>query len=128
MKNQLSLFIIAALLLFACKEKTKLSIDDNDMIILTYTRDTVEYFDSYTLCKVMIPKLDNKKIIELFESIYDKKIQPGKGERFGHISFYDKATDTLKYEKLIDYDTPDQTAKKLLNLLEKECEDGVIQE
>ncbi len=111
---------------FSCK--TQLVIDKNDIIVITVDNKSIEYFESYTLCRVSTARLSNKKIIPLFKNIYHQKIELGEGSTFANVAVYDQQTDTLKYEKTIDFGTDNKKAQELLMLLEKECEDGVIKE
>jgi len=119
------LFIILA---FFTSCKKEIVIDENDYFHVMVDNYSIEDFDSYTLCRVSCSRLSNKKIIRLFKDIYHQEIELGAGSTFANVSVYDELTDTLKYEKIIDFGTDNKKAKELLNLLEKECEDGVIKE
>lgn len=114
------------LTLFSCKSKPM--IDDDDVFVMSMVNTSIEDFDSYTLCRVSVSKLSNKKIIKLFQEIYSEKLEIADGSNFANIAIYDQTTDTLKYEKDIDFSTDHKKVRELLNLLEKECEDGVIKE
>lgn len=124
----ITLFFHAFVLLtfFSCK--SKLDIDENDVFVMSMVNTSIEDFDSYTLCSVGVSKLSNKKIVKLFQEIYSEKLEIADGSNFANIAIYDQATDTLKYEKDIDFSTDHKKAKELLTLLEKECEDGVFKE
>ena len=112
--------------LISCK--TQPIIDESDIMVMVVDNKSIENFESYTLCRVSTGRLSNKKIIQLFKDIYYQEIELGDGSTFANIAVYDQQTDTLKYEKIIDFGTDNKKAQELLMLLEKECEDGVIKE
>jgi hypothetical protein len=126
--NKITLIYLGIITLTFGACKSKINIDDDDVFVMSVVNTSIEDFDSYTLCKVSVSKLSNKKIVNLFQEIYPEKLEIGDGSTFANIAIYDQATDTLKYEKDIDFGTNHKKAKEFLDLLEKECEDGVIKE
>lgn len=126
--NKITLIYLGIIILMFGACKTKITIDDDDVFVMSVVNTSIEDFDSYTLCRVSVSKLSNKKIVNLFQEIYPEKLEIGDGSTFANIAIYDQATDTLKYEKDIDFGTVHKKAKEFLTLLEKECEDGVIKE